>query len=216
MNGKERILTALEVREPDRVPLYIHGINEAPIIGIGKHLTDSLPEPQDFRLMNDRDKFKLVDTLFMIHEELEIDGFTSLGMSQLGKLDRFLARRREIARCYDEAFADLAQVMTPAVRDDRLSAWHLYVIRLALERLRVGRGEVFAALRAENIGVNVHYIPVYWHPYYAQLGYERGLCPVAEDAYERLVTLPLFPAMSDADVADVIAAVHKVMEAYVL
>jgi len=140
----------------------------------------------------------------------------ALGMSQLDKLDRFLARRREIAREYDEAFADLAQVMTPAVRDDRLSAWHLYVIRLALERLRVGRGEVFAALRAENIGVNVHYIPVYWHPYYAQLGYERGLCPVAEDAYERLVTLPLFPAMSDADVADVIAAVHKVMEAYAL
>ena len=77
MNGKERILTALEVREPDCVPLYIHGINEAPIIGIGKHLTDGLPEPQDFRLMNDRDKFKLVDTLFMIHEHFDIDGITT-------------------------------------------------------------------------------------------------------------------------------------------
>ena len=70
MNGKERILTALEVREPDCVPLYIHGINEAPIIGIGLHLTDNLPEPRDFRLMNDRDKLKLVDTLFMIIREM--------------------------------------------------------------------------------------------------------------------------------------------------
>ena len=77
MNGKQRILTALELEEPDLVPLYIHGINEAPIIGIGKHLTDSLPEPRDFRLMNDHDKLKLVDTLFMIHEEFDIDGITT-------------------------------------------------------------------------------------------------------------------------------------------
>jgi len=77
MNGKERILTALELREPDCVPLYIHGINEKPIIGIGKHLTDGLPEPQDFRLMNDRDRFKLVETLFMIHEHYDIDGITT-------------------------------------------------------------------------------------------------------------------------------------------
>jgi len=87
MNGKERILTALEVREPDCVPLYIHGINEAPIVGIGKHLTDSLPEPQDFRLMNDRDKFKLVDTLFMIHEQFDIDGVTTFETGHEEKLD---------------------------------------------------------------------------------------------------------------------------------
>ncbi len=77
MNGKQRIRTALEVKEPDCVPLYIHGINEAPIIGIGKHLTDGLPEPQDFRLMSDTDKLKLVDTLFMIHEQFDIDGMTT-------------------------------------------------------------------------------------------------------------------------------------------
>jgi len=87
MNGKERILTALEVREPDCVPLYIHGINEAPIIGIGKHLTDGLPEPQDFRLMNDGDKFKLVDTLFMIHEHFDIDGITSFEIGHEEKID---------------------------------------------------------------------------------------------------------------------------------
>ena len=76
MNGIERILTALEVKKPDCVPLYVHGINEAPIIGIGLHLTDGLPEPQDFRLMDDRDKLKLVDTLFLIHEHFDIDGIT--------------------------------------------------------------------------------------------------------------------------------------------
>lgn len=77
MNGKERILTALEIREPDRVPLYIHGINEAPIIGIGREITDGLPEPKEFREMNDAEKGKLLDTLFLIHEHFGIDGFTS-------------------------------------------------------------------------------------------------------------------------------------------
>jgi len=87
MNGKERILAALEVREPDCVPLYIHGINEGPIIGIGKHLTDSLPESQDFRLMNEGDKLKLVDTLFMIHEHFDIDGITTFEIGHEEKVD---------------------------------------------------------------------------------------------------------------------------------
>ena len=88
------------------------------------------------------------------------------------------------------------------------------MIRLNLTRLRVGRREVFAALRAENIGVNVHYIPVYWHPYYRQLGYAHGLCPVAEAAYETLISLPMFASMTDQDVTDTITAVRKVLEAY--
>ncbi len=87
MNGKQRIITALEIKEPDCVPLYIHGINEGPIIGIGKHLTDSLPEPQDFRLMNDTDKLKLVDTLFMIHEAFDIDGITTFEIGHETKVD---------------------------------------------------------------------------------------------------------------------------------
>ena len=87
MNGKERIITALEVREPDCVPLYIHGINEGPIIGIGQHLTDGLPEPQDFRLMNERDKFKLVETLFLIHEHFDIDGITTFEIGHEEKVD---------------------------------------------------------------------------------------------------------------------------------
>jgi dTDP-4-amino-4,6-dideoxygalactose transaminase len=138
----------------------------------------------------------------------------ALGLSQLTKLDDWLAQRRTIATRYMAAFADMPAVDMLDVLPDTEPAWHLFVIRLNLDRLRVGRKEVFAALRAENIGVNVHYIPVYWHPYYRQLGYARGLCPVAETAYERLITLPMFAAMSDQDVEDVIAAVFKVCNTY--
>jgi uroporphyrinogen decarboxylase len=87
MNGKERIVRALELKEPDCVPLYIHGINEAPIIGIGRKLTDGLPEPRDFRLMDDKDKFMLVDTLFLIHEHFDIDGITTFEIGHEEKVD---------------------------------------------------------------------------------------------------------------------------------
>jgi dTDP-4-amino-4,6-dideoxygalactose transaminase len=97
------------------------------------------------------------------------------------------------------------------VAADVRHAWHLYPVRLDLERLVADRRTVFSALRAEGIGVNVHYIPVYWHPYYRGLGYEKGLCPRAEAAYERLLSLPMFPAMDDRDVDDVVAAVRKVL-----
>ena len=86
MNGRERMLTALSIEEPDRVPLYIHGINEAPIIGIGRHLTDGLPEPKQFHEMNEQEKLKLVDTLLLIHEEFEVDGFTSFEINHLEEL----------------------------------------------------------------------------------------------------------------------------------
>ena len=140
----------------------------------------------------------------------------ALGLAQMSKLDEWLARRREIAARYTEAFAQIPEVDMPQILPRTNPAWHLYVIELNLERLRVGRKEVFAALRAENIGVNVHYIPVYWHPHYQQLGYEKGLCPVAEAAYERLISLPMFPAMTDEDVESVIEAVFKVCKFYSL
>jgi dTDP-4-amino-4,6-dideoxygalactose transaminase len=108
----------------------------------------------------------------------------------------------------------MPEIEPPATLTDREPAWHLYVIRLKLDRWRVGRAEVFAALRAENIGVNVHYIPVPWHPYYQSLGYRTGQWPVAEAAYERMISLPMWAGMTDRDVEDVIAAVQKVIEAY--
>jgi len=138
----------------------------------------------------------------------------ALGMSQLKKLADWVARRREIAARYTAAFSAVPEIEVPTVLPDRKSAWHLYVIRLDLESLRVGRTEIFKALRAENIGVNVHYIPVPWHPYYQKLGYAKGQWPVAEGAYERLMSLPIWPGMADRDVDDVIVAVRKVVEAY--
>ncbi len=138
----------------------------------------------------------------------------ALGLSQLKKLPGWVARRREIAARYTAAFSSWPEIELPATLADREPAWHLYVIRLNLYRLYIDRARVFAALRAENIGVNVHYIPVPWHPYYQQLGYARGQWPIAEAAYERMISLPMWAGMSDQDVDDVIAALQKVIEAY--
>jgi perosamine synthetase len=136
----------------------------------------------------------------------------ALGISQLNKLEANLARRREIAAQYTKAFRDLPAIEVPAVRDGVDPAWHLYPIRLKLESLAVGRGEVFQALRAENIGVNVHYIPVHKHPYYQRrFAYKGGEYPMAEDAYERLISLPMFHGMSNCDLEDAVAAVKKVV-----
>jgi len=139
----------------------------------------------------------------------------ALGMSQLAKLPAWIARRRAIATEYNRAFSDLTEVRPLRVRPDAQHAYHLYVTQLQLEQMKVDRARVFAALRAENIGVNVHYVPVHLHPFYRKrFGTRPGACPVAEKAYDRLLTLPLFPAMSNTDVADVIWAVAKVTEVY--
>jgi perosamine synthetase len=136
----------------------------------------------------------------------------ALGISQLYKLPGWVARRQAIAARYDAAFAGNPLVQPLAVRPDVSHAYHLYVVKLNLAALRVGRQEIFAALRAEGIGVNVHYIPVHLHPYYQQqLGTAPGDCPLAEAAYEQIVTLPLFPRMSDDDADDVVTAVEKVL-----
>ncbi|KXG76347.1 UDP-4-amino-4,6-dideoxy-N-acetyl-beta-L-altrosamine transaminase [Thermotalea metallivorans] len=135
----------------------------------------------------------------------------ALGISQLQELAGFVKRRREIVRKYNEAFQNIEEIITPYEKEGCHSSWHLYIIQLDLERLSVGRREIFEALKAENIGVNVHYIPVHYHPYYQRLGYKRGICPHAEALYERIITLPLFPKMSDKDAEDVIDAVHKVI-----
>ena len=154
------------------------------------------------------------------HYEMVLLGFNyrltdiacALGIQQLKKLEANLARRRQIAARYTAAFREIPEVVPPAVRHDINPAWHLYPIRLDRARLKADRGQVFAALRAENIGVNVHYIPVHRHPYYRErFGYRGGEYPVAEDAYERLISLPMFHGMSDQDVDDVIRAVEKVM-----
>ena len=138
----------------------------------------------------------------------------ALGISQLTKLEGWLARRRIIVAAYREALIDLPMLQLPEERPACTSAWHLYVVRLNPETLNASRAEVFAALRAENIGVNVHYIPIPWMTHYANLGYVRGQWPVAETEYERMLSLPLFPDMTDQDIADVVEAINKVWMAY--
>jgi len=138
-----------------------------------------------------------------------------LGRQQLKRLDANLARRRQIAARYTVALRQISGVIPPAVRPEVNPAWHLYPIRVKTETLTVDRAQVFRALRAENIGVNVHYIPVHLHPYYRdRFGYKGGEYPLAEHAYERLISLPMFHAMSDEDVEDVIRAVEKVLTAF--
>lgn len=138
----------------------------------------------------------------------------ALGLSQLDKLPGWVSRRRAIAARYTSAFEELPEIEVPTIAPDREPAWHLYTIQLRLNMLKAGRKEIFEALRAENIGVNVLYIPVPWHPYYQSLGYQRGSWPVAEAAYERILSLPMFPAMTDGDIDSVIEAVDKVITFY--
>jgi perosamine synthetase len=139
----------------------------------------------------------------------------ALGLTQLARLPASVVRRQAIARQYDKAFRQLPAVKPLAVRGDVCHAYHLYVVRLELEALTVDRAAIFRALRAENVGVNVHYLPVHLHPYYSRrFGTKPGDFPVAEAAYERLLSLPMFPAMSDDDVGEVVAAFAKVVSHY--
>ncbi len=139
----------------------------------------------------------------------------ALGISQLKKLDRFVERRREIAAMYNRALAEIEEIITPMEENDVKAAYHIYVIQLRTEMLKVGRKEIFEALRAENIGVNVHYVPVHLHPFYQnKFGYKSGDYPRAERYYGRAISLPVFPKMTNSDVKDVIRALGKVTSYY--
>jgi perosamine synthetase len=157
------------------------------------------------------------------HYEMVLLGFNyrltdiacALGLQQLSKLEENLSRRREIAEHYTSAMRNIPGIVIPQVRDEISPAWHLYPIRVDSPKLSADREEIFRALRAENIGVNVHYIPVHLHPYYKdRFGYGGGEFPVAEAAFESLISLPMFHGMSDKDVRDVIEAVRKVSAFY--
>ena len=138
----------------------------------------------------------------------------SLLLSQLNKLEQFKARRKEIVKKYDEAFSKLPQIVVQQEIPKSDTCRHLYILRINPEALTINRRQFFDALGAENICCNVHYIPVYYFPYYQQLGYKKGLCPKAEKLYEEIISLPFYSAMSDQDVEDVIAAVEKIAAYY--
>ena len=134
--------------------------------------------------------------------------------SQLKKLPQFKARRQAIVERYNEAFADVEEIFVQKEIPQSDTTRHLYIIQLILDKLNGTRREVFDALAAENVQCNVHYIPVYYFPHYKRLGYEKGLCPHAEAAYEGFISIPLYPAMTDQDVEDVIIAIKKVLDFY--
>lgn len=139
----------------------------------------------------------------------------ALGISQLKSVPANTTRRRAIAAMYDKAFENNPAVKPLGVRKGVTHAYHLYVVLLQTAHLSIGREEIFRALRRENIGVNVHYIPVHLHPYYRKhLGTKPGTMPMAESAYERMLSIPLFAGMSDQDAEDVITAVEKVCDHY--
>lgn len=138
----------------------------------------------------------------------------ALIISQLNKLPLFSARRKEIVKKYNEAFSKLPQLFVQKEIPQSDTTRHLYILRIRPERLSIDRKQFFEALAAENICCNVHYIPTYYFPYYEKLGYKRGICPNAEKLYEEEISLPLYYAMTDQDVNDVIDAVTKIAEYY--
>lgn len=134
--------------------------------------------------------------------------------SQLNKLDTFSKRRKEIVARYNEAFSKMPEIVVQEEIPESDTTRHLYILRIRPDKLKIGRKEFFEAMAAENIGCNVHYIPVYWHPFYESLGYKKGECPKAEKLYWEMMSLPLFYSMTDGDVTDVIAAVQKIVDYY--
>lgn len=138
----------------------------------------------------------------------------ALIISQMKKLDKFIARRKEIVSRYNEAFADIPELILQKEIPQSDTCRHLYIIRLDLDKLKCTRREFFDAMSAENVQCQIHYVPVYWFPYYRKLGYEKGLCPRAEELYREIMSIPLYPRMTDQDVEDVIQAVKKVTAWY--
>lgn len=171
----------------------------------------------------DRDAWKRYSDTGSWYYEITSPGFkynlsdvlAAVGLGQLEHFDEMQRRREELVARYDAAFAAVPEVRTPRVRPGVTHARHIYPVALELERLACDRARFITELRAENIGASVHFIPIHLHPYFQrQLGTRPGDFPVAEDAYRRAVSLPLWPGMTDGDVDDVVAAVHKIAGAY--
>lgn len=138
----------------------------------------------------------------------------ALIVSQIKKLDGFSARRKEIVKRYNDAFSKLPEIIVQKEIPESDTCRHLYIIRLNLEKLACTRREFFDAMSAENVQCQIHYVPVYWFPYYEHLGYRKGICPNAEEVYKGIMSIPLYPRLTDQDVEDVIHAVTKVVENY--
>lgn len=170
-----------------------------------------------------KDKSKFKASLDPVHGdwyyEMQLLGYNyrltdiqcALGISQLKKLDKFIQRRREIVEIYKGAFKNNDFFDLPAEKAYAKSSWHLYPLRLK-DKYKEKKKEIFAKLRERGLGVQVHYIPVYWQPYYQKLGYKKGICPIAEDFYQREISIPLYQSMSDEDIKYVVREIFEVFK----
>ena len=139
----------------------------------------------------------------------------ALGLRQLDKIDDMQNRRIEIAKAYNDAFGDMKEIITPVTKDYCDHAWHLYVIELNLDKLTINRDKFIEELAEENIGTSVHFIPVHLMSYYREeFGYKEGDFPVTENHFNKILSLPLYPKMSDEDIEDVIYAVKRIVDKY--
>ena len=156
---------------------------------------------------------------YLVHEAGYKANFTdvqaAIGLVQLRRFEALQRRRQRIVTAYQRAFASCPELLVPGEAPGTHHAWHLYLLRLRLERLRISRDGFLKALAAEGVTGNLHYPPVHLQPYYRRtFGYRRGDCPVAERAAAQLLTLPLYPVMTDQDVKDVVTAVTKLVRYY--
>lgn len=136
----------------------------------------------------------------------------ALGSSQLSKLDQFVIRRKEIVKMYNDAFAEMPEIIVQKEINESDSAKHLYVIRLNSKKTTLKRSEMMEDLGSYNIGTQVHYMPVYYHPYYQKLGYQKGICPIAEALFEEIISIPLYYTMTDDDADYVIETIRQILK----
>ena len=189
-----------------------------------KDLYEKLLLFRNHGITKDKKKMKKCEGLWY-YEMLEL-GFNyritdfqcALGINQLRRLDKFIKRRREIVQIYNKELSKLNRLESPVEKENVKSAWHLYSVKIkdkgsGIKKSGLSniRKEIFETLRKNGIGVQVHYIPVYLQPYYQQLGYEKGSCPVAENYYNRAITLPLYPKMRDKDVKSAVKILYNTL-----
>ena len=171
----------------------------------------------------DKEAWKRFDQSGSWYYEVMMPGFkynmtdlqAALGLAQLPRLAGFQARRRQVVDAYNARLGKLAALQIPVEDPDVESSLHLYVLRLHPEQLRIGRNQFIDELKARNIGTSVHYLPVHMQPFYRdKYGYRPEACPVAFDAFSRMLSLPLHPGLTDQDVDDVCTAVEELVHSY--
>jgi perosamine synthetase len=138
------------------------------------------------------------------------DLLCALGIEQLKRLDKFIEKRNYIANKYNELLKPFKNIITP-LENNYYSSYHIYIIKINLEKIKMSRDEIFRIMRENGIGVNVHYMPIYLHPHYKKLDYKKGLCPESEKVYEQILTLPIFPLLTDDEIIKCVNTISKII-----